>query len=61
MIGEKSSRRKLSAACGADGFVERMWERHAVKKLWAKDLMDETTNAVSWGKAVQKSDRAGGA
>ena len=45
MIEQKFSLGKLSAALGTDGFVNRMWERYAVKKRWASKL-EEATQAV---------------
>ena len=53
MIGQKGSRSKLSAALGSDGFTNRMWEKYAAKKLWARELMEDATRAVRLGTSRQ--------
>ena len=43
---QKVSRSRFSAALGADGFLQRMWERLTTKRSLAKHLLEEATKAV---------------
>ena len=45
-IRQKVSRGRRSAAFASDGIVKRMWERFAVKKRWANNLLEGATTAV---------------
>ena len=57
-VGQKVSRGKLSAAFGADGIVERMWERHAVKKLWAKGPFGRGNESGATGYELRQQPEA---
>ena len=46
MMEQKVSRSRVSAASGADGFLQRMWERLTTKRNLAKHLLEEATKAV---------------
>ena len=46
MIRQKTSRGRLWAANGSDGFVQKMWERLTIKKRWAEHVLEEATKAV---------------
>ena len=53
MIVQKCSRDKLSAALGTDGIINRMLEKYAAKKLWARESIEDATRAVQLGTSWQ--------
>ena len=53
MIVQTGSRDKLSAALGRHGIINRMLEKYASKKLWARELMEDATREVQLGTSWQ--------
>ena len=53
MIVQTGSRDKLSAALRRHGIINRMLEKDAAKKLWARELMDNATRALQLGTSWQ--------
>ena len=51
MVGEKSSRCRCSACLEATGFENKMWERYATKKIFAKGLLHEAATPLQLGKS----------
>ena len=48
-MGEKSPPGKLSASLGADGLVNRMWERYAGKKGMDKKIVGRSNESGAVG------------
>ena len=46
LIRQKTSRSRLWAAYGSDGFIKRMWERLTIKKRSGKAMLKEAARAV---------------
>ena len=51
MVGGESSRGKLSACLGAEGFENKMWESYAATKMYAKSSLNEAAMALQVGKS----------
>ena len=52
MVGDESSRGKLSACLGAEGFENKMWESYAATKMYAKSSLNEAAMALQVGEKL---------
>ena len=51
IVGDESSRGKLSAGLGARGLENDMWECYTVKKMLAKSLLRDASTAWRLGES----------